>query len=151
MKANQKSWHRYLNDFVYGQGYSLNNTNLCPYFWGTLAAIIGVIPLAIFKGIRHPIPLQYRRNVGIGAFIAMIGGIIILGCVVDFTKTITILTMIGILVGGLFGLLFAAIGIADLYRKARPAKYKAPKPNMFWEMIKAWKNKHCPRLEWEDA
>lgn len=151
MKASPKSWHRKLNDFVFGDGYSLNNSNLCPYFWGTLASIICVIPMAFFKGIRHPIPMQYRRNVGIGAFISMVGGLIILGYLANPQALFSVLFVIGVSLGIVFGSLLGIIGGVEGYRKIRPAKYKAPKPNMFWEMLKAWKNKHCPMLEWTDA
>jgi len=150
MKTSSHSWHKHLNDFVYGQGYSLNNTNLCPYFWGTIAAFIGVIPVAVFKCMRYPIPMKYRHNAGIGGFFTMIAGIIILAMVVNLDATLKVLYAIGISALVMLTLVVAAYFIAMGIRKIRPQKNKVPKPNIAIEMIKGWKNKHCPMLEWSE-
>lgn len=51
MKLSRGSWHVKLNDWTWGQNYSTNTHNLCPYFWGTITAVLLSPLMALIKGL----------------------------------------------------------------------------------------------------
>lgn len=152
MKLSSTSWHVKLNDFIYGRGYSLDNTNGCPYFWGTILAVLICIPVGIFKGIRSIIPENSRGKVGVGIVLALIIVGLSVSLYNDWQKTLFI---IAFMVGYVTFMVCFALGIGKLINKIRnrstpkpPKPKKEPRPHMTITMFKAWKNKHCPRIEW---
>ena len=69
--------------------------------------------------------------------------------------TLNPLFFIGIpLLWGFVGLLKSGWALPSWLRgKPKPRKekpYREPKPHMTVEMVKAFKNRHCPLVEWED-
>jgi len=149
MKLSKSSWHVGLNDYVWGDGYSIDQNNLCPYFWGTIAAIFCCIPVLIRKAIGDSI------SGGTSIFLLRYGlGIFWIGLGIVLLAPVTFGVGVGILVFNLilyntniFGRL---AGWIRGKHKERPKKpYKERKPHMTVEMFKGWKNKHCPMVEWE--
>jgi len=47
IKLSEKSWHAKLYALMYGEDGGLPK-NLCPYFWGVMAALVSVVPFALF-------------------------------------------------------------------------------------------------------
>lgn len=155
MKLNIHSWHVRLNDYVYGWGYSSETKSLCPYFWGTIAAIFLAIPMwisdkarqVLSKGIRNFL-LRYFLPIiviGIGVLSLLAGngvfwiawgtGLLLFNFVLHETK--------------LFNNLITYIIGKRMDRVEVRPKPKMKKKHMSVEMLKAWKGKHCPMIEWE--
>ena len=150
MKLNSSSWHVPINDCVYGKGYSLSQLNGCPYFWGTILSVFIVIPTIIFRGLHD------AMSQGARTFTLRYG----------FSSALTVLGVVYIIMG--LGWFQLAIGIGLLGMNvvmfntnflewifARRTTVYVPKikkekrPHMAVEMFKGWKNKHCPRIEWD--
>jgi len=159
MKLSNHSWHVRLNDYVYGWGYSSGTTNLCPYFWGTVAAIFLSIPMWIGDKSRDFLSMGVRK------YISRYGAP---------TLLTPIYLYLGIFQGAYGWLIALPIWFGALYimynakdngwsrpswlkwfrgdakpREERPRKQKVKKKHMTIEMFKAWKGNHCPIIEWE--
>lgn len=169
---NPNDWHAKFNDFVYGWGYSESHNNLCTYFWKTILAFFFIPFVIVGKGIAYAaskvhvdvpdmsdkiphVSGKTQKYIGQGVlvlFIAWIGFMcFFIGNEVGFDKlAIAILAIAGV-VGGLIGLIYLVICIQERYEEWRynhPKKER--KPNMLISMIKAWKNKNCPMVTWEE-
>jgi len=149
LKLSRNSWHVGLNDYIYGEGYSEDNNNLCPYFWGTILAVIGCIPVAIVRGIGGVMSdglKVFLLRYGVAMFWIGLG--IALGSVWW--------VVFGILYF-LFNIVLYKTEIFDNFvkwlsgkKKPKPPKpHRERKPHMTVEMFKGWKNKHCPMVVWE--
>lgn len=151
MRLSRGSWHVKVNDFVYGSGYSEDNTNLCPYFWGTILATLVCLPVFFGRVIADSLSMGVKNfliKYGVGVFWIAIG-------IVSITLTGSPIQLIVgfIILGfeilahntGFFGWLFSL-------KKSKPKKpkpHKERKPHMTIEMFKGWKHKHCPMVTWE--
>ena len=96
MKLNSKSWHVGLNDFIYGRGHSLDNHNLCPYFWGTILAIAICIPTVIYRMLENVLSDGIKttlRKYGVGLAQLVIGIVISI-----ITGAVSVLVYVGITV-----------------------------------------------------
>ncbi len=149
MRLSKNSWHVHLNDFVYGYGYSEDTNNLCPYFWGTILAIIGAIPVLVIRGLSNTLSNGVKvclLRYGLASFWITVGALtgmtwfIVLGVILIFFNLILYNTAIfDNIAKRLFGW--------GKPKKSKP--HKERKPHMTIEMFKGWKNKHCPMVEWE--
>ena len=145
MILSPDSWHHGVNDFVFGEGYSESNTNLCEYFWFTIVAIFGIIPIAIWKILpkgkgdfdgKYVIWGVIIFNIVYGAFLISQGkwwGIINLTIVPAFILSIPF-----------WGEWFEK---RDASKPPKPEKEH--RPSMTWEYLKGKKGKYCPRIEWK--
>jgi len=52
ISLHKNGWHSRLQAYVFGTSRGLDTTNLCPYFWLTIACLIALTPVALFKGVR---------------------------------------------------------------------------------------------------
>lgn len=178
MKIGKNAWHAKLNDYVYGNNYSYYSTNLCPYFWGTILAIIS-LPLVICgKGMNSAIDNtdvhmpsvdlpsvdlpsisdETLTNIGKGLLIVVLGvASVILYYIGEAVSWYNFFLGLGIIlgvVGAIVGIILSSIWLQDKYRDWRrehPKPYKPyvePTPNMLLEYLKAWKHNHCPMLQW---
>ncbi len=172
MKLNRNSWHAKINSFVYGWMYLDTVDCLCPYFWGTLLAIL-LSPLWVLgKGIGRVIDAipdtnyqlpsmsnKTKNKIGLGIaytlfVLAMMGATFAILYSVYMYGIIHVLFWIGVIAGitaGLVGLLYLAVLIKERYddwRWDHPKEERVKKPNLFMEFVRAKKNKHCPLVEW---
>ena len=167
MKLNRNSWHAKINTFVYGWMYLDTVDCLCPYFWGTLLAIL-LTPLWIIgKGVgrlidaipatNYTLPSvsdKTKNRVGLGIayslFTLAIMGLTFAILYTAFMYGIIFVLMwvgiIALMAGALLGLIFLIILIKERYDDWRGDHPK--KPNLLMEFIRAKKNKHCPLVEW---
>lgn len=156
MKLNKNSWYVGLNDYVYGSGYSENNHNLCPFFWGTILAIIICIPTAITRFIDDIIPDDTKGMILIVTLIvvAIIG--VGYGLIMDWQATLLVIGAVVAYAAFILGMVFGIGHIFEWYsgrHTPKPKKQKPrkePRPHMTIEMFKGWKNKHCPLISWDE-
>lgn len=167
MKLKRDSWHAKLNAFVYGSGYLESVDCLCPYFWGTLLAIL-ISPLVLIgKGIAVCIGAIPHVNVpsmdlktknkvsniigyGCLAFITTLVTALIVSALIEF-GLMYVLYWIGVIAGvtgAVTGVVFFGIWIKYKYDDWRDDHPKEDKPNILMEFVKAKKNKHCPLVQW---
>ncbi len=171
-KFSKNSWHAKLNKFIYGKWYLEGVDCLCPYFWGTILAgillplwligrgigwIIDRVPstnikrprLNISDRTKHIIGkvLGYSALFGFVTFITVAFGLFI----IEF-GIIHVLFWLGVgagVIGASIGLAYVVIKIKERYEDWRYNHPKEKKPNLFIEMVKAKKNKHCPLVQWD--
>ncbi len=180
MKISKNAWHAKLYGYIYGFYYVKHATNLCPYFWGTILAVI-VLPFVFsakqlarinppsvdvphvdfdIPRIEFEVPeISRKTQITIGkiALISVISlvslGLYQLGDMVGWDNFLYgTLVVVGVITT-IVGIIYSLIKVHDRWcnwRHDHPKKYKEPKPNMLWVMIKAKKNEHCPMLEWEE-
>lgn len=167
MKLSKNSWHHWLYEHTYQNRVP---KNLCPYFWGLVAACVMFIPLTIWYGIYmvcfliadkkdFEYPTYLEETFGIALVFNIMGGLVF--CMTDMfwrLHTKHSEDVIFILGGVGWGIL-VIIGIVLLVnyignRKSnKPTKYNPPKerePSILAEFIKAKYNKMCPFIEWKD-
>ena len=154
MKLKSTSWHKHLNDFVYGDGYSLSQKSGCPYFWGTILSILIVIPTIVYRGMHDAL------NQGIRTFLVRYGlsiGLIALGLVYIALgiNWFQLYFGIGLLAFNLMlhntNVMERLFGnyIIKRYEKRAKKPFKEKRPHMVVEMFKSWKNKRCPMIQWD--
>lgn len=141
MILDHTSWHARLNTYMYGAEDTLKTTNLCPYFWGIVGAVLGFIPTVIFKTAKYQVPEAYRQLVGSGLIIFSVAGLIVWGFITDAGATLGILTLIGVVSVVVIGCIYLAMFIIEW---SGINTERSISINMF----KGWKDKHCPRIEW---
>jgi hypothetical protein len=171
MKLNHNSLSARLYRWFYGTNEM--PTNLCPYFWKLVAAVVFGIPIGI---ITLPYIIIYKDKEGISIG-EKIGGSLI--AYVMLTLAICMLSLIGLFfvtpekdtaylnmvcIGIVCWTVGLILGISELikrirdkwedrrYRKMRnehdlPVKEK--QPNLIIEMVKAKYHKYCPQIKWE--
>ena len=173
MRLSNNSWHAKLNTFVYGYRYLDSVDCLCPYFWGTLLAILCVPVWLIGHGIarlldvidesgislpRLNISYDTQRKIGLGVAYGLLFGAVvgitfgILNAITEY-GLINVLILIGLIalaVVGLIGLALLLINLAERYNDWRYDHPREKKPNLLMEFVKAKKNKHCPLVEWTE-
>lgn len=176
MKLNQNSISAQLYRWFYGT--QQMPSNLCPYFWKLVTAIVFAIPLFI---ITIPHILMYRKGEGRDSFSERLGiGLVSWFIVFMISCMLSLLGlfwnspsqdgfwyhMIGI---GIICWMFAVgIGIAQLvkyiketiknknYQKENydengnwiPYEDRVKRSNIIVEMIKATYYKYCPKIDW---
>lgn len=172
MTINRKSWHYRLNVWFFGKWHVESLSNGCPYFWGTILAMV-LTPLKLlvdglnrasekmpklpeFPQINFPhidmpqISDETSEKIGVGVIIvilATIGGVTAYEVIIG--NWIPVAIVYGIL-GALTGLIIGAsklVEYIDERRRRSPPKPKVQRgPNPVVQMIKAKKNKYCPKL-----
>lgn len=155
MKLKHDSWHVKVNDYVYGSGYSIKNKNLCPYFWGTILAIVMIVPFTIYVMIKSVLSEGTKKNIVRYNFCLIMSGMGLVNLVAGGSIYMYqfVATCIGFAVlyiayeTDLFQTLFAKFSKDKPPKPSKPAKVR--RPSMTVEMIKGWKNKHCPMVEWD--
>ena len=150
MKLNSNSWHKHLNDYVYGDGYSLSQRNGCPYTWGTVLSVLIVVPVIAYRGMHDAL------NQGIRTFLVRYGlpmGLIALGLVYIALglNWFQLYFGIGLLA---FNLILHNTNVMErlfgnYVIKRMDRKKKERRPHMVVEMFKSWKNKRCPIIQWD--
>lgn len=170
MNLNKNSWHYKFNKFTYGEVYADYSNNLCPYFWGTLLAFI-IFPLVCLgklstyiynkrvekqllnpKTYRPPRISQEAGDKIIIGFLLFFGGCglyaLIHGLLSELHKTLIVLAIIGGITGATVTCIFIGNKIQD-WEEGRPKRER--EPNIFIESAKAWKDKHCPMIKWNES
>jgi hypothetical protein len=174
MKLNQNSLSAKLYRWFYGT--NAMPSNLCPYFWKLVTAVIFGLPVAIFTAPHMIIYNGYESRPSFGERIGisavswfLLGGII---CMLSLfglffvtpIKDSVYLHMIGI--GIIFWMFAIVIGVVQLWKflaekwKNRNIKYdkdgyriwepvKEKTDNVIVEMVKAKYNKYCPKIDWK--
>ncbi len=164
-KFSKKSWHAKLNRFTWGSDYLDNVDCLCPYFWGTICAIMGIGLTLLAKGIKYAVENFPRTNWTLPSFseetkhrcsmftaYTMVG-LAGFGATYGFLWSVATYGIIHTLfwIGVFVGIFFALVGLALLLIKiAEKINNREKRPNILMEMIRAKKNKHCPLLQWND-
>lgn len=142
-----------LNDFIFGRGYSLDHHNLCPYFWGTILAIVICIPTIIYRMLENVLSDGIKttlRKYGFGLSQLVIGIAISV-----IMSTVSVLIYAGIILLAFNIIMYNTNILDNIFTKIHNRKKSTPKPHvprkpsMTVAMIKGWKNKHCPMVEWE--
>jgi cytochrome c biogenesis protein CcdA len=148
---------------VFGRFYIKNVDCLCPYFWGTILALIALPIVLIGKGIDKIPHVNFphvnderRRQLGsIGAyvFIGLLSFFVsaIITLMLIKYGLITVLFWVGVIggvFGSLIGLVFLGAFLKQEYDDWRNEHPKQDRPNLLLEFIKAKKNKHCPLVNW---
>jgi hypothetical protein len=173
MKLNQNSPSAKLYRWFYGT--TEMPSNLCPYFWKLVTAVIFGLPFAI---LTTPYMLIYHKDNSRSSFAERIGislvswfllnGIICMLSLIGLffvipTENSVYMHMIGI--GVIFWSFAIGIGVVQLYKflrekwKNRLIKYdedgyriytkKEKTDNVIVEMVKAKYNKYCPKIDWK--
>ncbi len=165
MKLKRNSWHGKLNSFTWGKGYLEDVDCLCPYFWGTVAAILGFPLTLLAKGIiyliehipstnwsaptisentRHKIAVVTAYSgLALGVYILTY---IIVSSIVTFGLLQTLI-WIGIVTGIVALVVVFSVGVVKIIESL---ERREKRPNLLIEMFKAKKNKHCPLVSWID-
>jgi hypothetical protein len=172
MKLNQNSLSAKLYRWFYGA--TQMPSNLCPYFWKLVTAVMFGLPVAIFTA-PHMIIYKddshssFAERIGISAVAwFLLGGIISMLSLfglffVTPVENSVYMHMIGI--GLIFWSFAIGIGIAHLVKflrkkwQNRHSKYdedgfpiytkKENSDNVIIEMVKAKYNKYCPKIDWK--
>ena len=170
---SKNSWHARLNRYIYGWSYVENVDCLCPYFWGTILAILA-LPLWLLckgvgcvidyiedKGWRIPRPNISRNTknkinniIGYG-FLGLLCTIFVVGigfAIINYGIW-EVLKWAGILlgvIGACFGVALFGICIYQRYQDWRDEHPRSRRPNIVIQYIKAKKDKHCPRVIWKN-
>ena len=165
LKLKRNSWHGKLNQFTWGKGYLEDVDCLCPYFWGTVAAIVGFPITLLAKGLIYTIehiPSTEWTTPSISEeskdkvlkftgfsmlWLAVFGISYGITHSIVYWGLLHTLVWIGIFVGigaGILGLTIAISKLIDIINK------REKRPNLLVEMFKAKKNKHCPLVSWID-
>ena len=173
MKLSKNSWHARLNTYIFGEYYTRSVDCLCPYFWGTILAILCLPLWLIGHGIGYIIEnfpetgwhapklnMSYDTKQKIGnivgyGFLVFIAVIAIIGLTMAIIEygIIHVVFWIGIGIGFICGFIVfasAMFWIKEKYDDWRSDHPKEHKPNLLVEFIKAKKNKHCPLITWEE-
>lgn len=158
MKIKKTSLHARFYKFMY-----LTDklpTNLCPYFWKLVMAIITLpltFPSFIFTNNRSfgsrfdPLAIMIVLEMlifGVGGLTSLIFGLV----KNDDPMNLTTFGLINF--AGILGWIMIALACYTAHwiseRKEVYLGKKEKKPNIIIEYIKAKKNKACPMIEWED-
>lgn len=158
MKLSKNSINARVYSFVYGNSLP---TNLCPYFWKSLLALLLLPLVSVFQLLYYPLSsiTWVKENFGHDArekrvagllvlfmsFILFMVGVFISASVFTYYQG-TFLYFIFSLGGGLLGavaIIIIAITCAGLVEKTK-------KTSLIKEYFKAKKGKYCPQIEWTE-
>lgn len=166
MKFSKTSWHYRLFNKTYERGVP---TNLCPYFWLLLLAII-CFPFNFVWNlpaiISHLISKIFSKD-GFEAWAdeKYFGTCFLMSVVINFA-VLCVVGMIGVwfhynntlffVFGGIgyliiFGIIchFLKLWLEERRKKTdTPYQYKEPKPSILVEFVKAKYKRYCPKIEW---
>ena len=166
MIVDHKSWHYRYNCYIYGDGTMNRVNNGCEYFWRTvlaciLSGFVGLIKLAeIIHCILPDFPEVHMPEISddtinrihsliISSILLAIIIATIIPCMYGYGwGVLKVYAIVSLGVCGIVGICFLVIIIKE-YIDSRPKKEKPIKeknPNMVWQMVKAKKNKYCPKL-----
>lgn len=171
MKLSKNSWHARVNKFIFGEDYLESVDCLCPYFWGTILAIVAVPLWLIGHGISRIIDAVENtgftfpqlhvnitvkriiaRTIGYTSLFSFVGIIAyMIGLAIIKYGIVLVLIWLGLAVGifaGFCGLVYGISLLKEKYDEWRLGHPKEKKPNLLIEMFKAKKNKHCPLVSW---
>ncbi len=128
MEVKEGSWHYWLYEMSYSQGYfPERTTNLCKYFWRVVG---GMIWLAFMTGL-------------VGAVLGGIGFMF-------YKHTLVSCTVAGAIaaIAGLLYLYFYVTERFDVraYRKTLQPGYQEPEPSLLRAYFRAKKEKVCPLI-----
>ena len=165
MKANTRSLHARLYKFTYK---SELPTNLCPYFWKLVAAILMFIPNFIlqlpilfcnlFTNKTKDNPKEQREN---GFFIYMGLVFLFIYCIGTYNMIKAMfncysynedLADSGVIINGLILTVLTTILCCILKNKHDERIYDdigEKEPNIIKEFIKAKYHKYCPKIDWK--
>lgn len=147
MVLSKKSWHYW----IYHQFFQWPANNFCPYFWKTLLCALIIIPCTIIcipfwvlNGIfGKEEPQRIGEDFGAGLATVLIGGFVI--CMISMffshNKAVDGIGLVGWCITGFITLIGVIAYLSD----------KVSLKNSFvGTFIEAKKNKHCPKIEWEE-
>jgi hypothetical protein len=167
MKFSEHSWHVKAN-YISFRWVPNGRISLCPYFWMTVGAVIGMPFILALRPVYHwfdarePWSQDKKERV---AWEIIIGLWVVIFAYWSWTAVVyalqhglwATLGLIGFYLGlvGLIILIVIGSGYLVLYYqdhhvpKARPAS-KPRQPSLLKEWAKAKKSKVCPIIEWEE-
>ena len=162
MKLNQNS----LSAKLYRWFYKTNTmpTNLCPYFWKLVAAVI-LSPLLAIHTLPYEI-INYKRRrwdtygdmlgislscwLIIAAFISMISPLGLFFYIPNKSSSFWVIMGIGCILWGsliLVGIIWSIIKTVEHLRSKKSDDEKTD--NIIVEMVKAKYHKYCPKIDWK--
>lgn len=165
LEFSTNSWHGKLYKFAYGYGnYSYPRqfpSNLCPYFWKIVLAIllmpillITELPLLVFPESRRDVKYDGALGSNIVFGIASWLGISLIFCAItaifiwhpvkDSLWQMVVIMGRGVLTLVVFGLTVLWITEWHTRRKRRPKN-----PSLLSSYIQAKKDKLCPKINWK--
>lgn len=157
MKIKRTSWHAKFYKAIYVA--NTLPTNLCPYFWKLVLAVI-TLPITSVSLLGRCRSFGERFSwlfaaafiegiiFAVGLLLSMMFGLISSTSKVNWHE---FLIANGMGIAGCAAI--ALIGyLCEMLSKRnyKTAKVKEKQPNILVEFVKAKKNKHCPMIEWED-
>lgn len=162
MKADRNSPHAKLYEFTYTSNFP---SNLCPYFWKLIWAIIILIPNFIIQLPALIINLFRRgsydcsdfRVLGILIYILLmflyVYGMGTFNWVKAIFNCYSYNQELAIIGGGFNSIIFGGLSLFFIIRYFKNKKPKLineeKKPNIVAEFIKAKYNRYCPKIDWE--
>jgi hypothetical protein len=155
MKIKRAAWHAKF----YKAMYVTNKlpTNLCPYFWKLVLAVI-TLPITSVSFLGRCTSFGDRFSwifitafiegiiFSVGLLLSMMFGLISSTSKINWHEFLIANGM------GIAGCaVFALIGyFFEILSRWEHKAAKEKQPNILVEFVKAKKNKHCPMIEWED-
>lgn len=161
MKLPKRSWHFKLYSLHYGE--TPYPSNLCPYFWKVIWALIVFIPLQLISLPGHIWNKiengttdwrdGFQENNSFIKGIGVYGIAMILCSIVNFWLCITGIWNIDYGVNEIFAVLGALVQsillIVLIVWIIKKTMNKSSKPNILTEFVKAKYNKYCPKIDWD--
>ena len=162
MKLNQTS----LSAKLYRWFYKTDTmpTNLCPYFWKLVTAVI-LSPLLAIHTLPYEIINYKRRRLEtygdmlgtsaaywcfIAAIICMISPLGLFFCIPDKGSSLWVIISVGCILWGsliLVGITWAIIKTVEYLESKKSDDEKTD--NIIVEMVKAKYHKYCPKIDWK--
>jgi len=162
MKLNQNSFSAKLYRWFYKT--DTMPTNLCPYFWRLVTAVILSPLLAIYTLPYEIINYKRRRRhtysdiLGtsltywffIAAIICMISTLSLFFYIPDEDSLLMVMIVFGFCVWGSLIIVGIGWGINEIVKYLKPKKSDNEKTdNIIVEMMKAKYHKYCPKIDWK--
>ena len=143
---NRYSWHGRLTRYVFGNDHIQDTPSICPYFWSVMACFI-FAPL-VWVGRKVDESGQGFR--GFMVFVMVLFG---LGIVYVPDKTIifgiviTLVTAVGIMTFMALPWYEERHPYVQKKTPEEPPKKNPKQKSLFWEWLKARKDKVCPKIQ----
>jgi hypothetical protein len=148
MNLSTSSWHVRLYKLAYGS-YSCLPTNLCPYFWKVLWALILFIPcqllllpVYLFKDVRDMLEIEgyISAHLGIGFFMYLALGVVYVLTFGLFSHNDALRHTAHVM-----WVILSLVGICILIGMYLDRKEE---DSLITAFIKAKYNKYCPKINW---
>lgn len=162
MRLSKNSINARVYSFVYGNSLP---TNLCPYFWKSLLALLLLPLVLVFQLFYYPLsPIKwFKEEISGDRFSERTMG-------VCFMIVILLLTGLGFFINdffvdyveGSFGFVMSLLGFACSVvivgatfwivggKLENKLKNREKRPSLIKEYFKAKKGKYCPQIEWTE-